>query len=152
MEISPTTLLREEESQILSQKTKITNEDPHAYVPQEVQIPLGEDGQPGPWCSFHQSDRHNVDDCRELKKRPRSGECFTCGELGHLSRDCPLNPRPRKDPKKKSARTVIDASTQTDSLDEPCPPPAAQGVQGSQQATDTRHRLFRIFFQKGIRE
>ena len=63
LETPPAALIQEEESQNLSKENEFSNEDPHVYVPQEIQIPLGEDGQPGPWCSFHQSDRHNVDDC-----------------------------------------------------------------------------------------
>ena len=137
LETSPPAPPREEESQIPSQEAEIAGEDLHAYVLQEVQIPLGEDGLPGPWCSFHQSDGHNVDDCRKLKKRPRSGECYTCGELGHHSRDCRLNPKPRRAPKKKSPRTVIDASTQTDNLSEPRSPPIAQGTQDNQLMTAT---------------
>ena len=41
-------LLREEESLSLSKENELSDRDPHVYVPQEIQIPLGEDGQPGP--------------------------------------------------------------------------------------------------------
>ena len=36
------------------------------YVPREIEIPLGKNGLPGKWCSFHQSANHNLDDCREI--------------------------------------------------------------------------------------
>ena len=41
-------------------------EDALAYVPQEIEIPLGKNGLPGNWCSYHQSANHNLDDCREI--------------------------------------------------------------------------------------
>ena len=37
-----------------------------AYVPQEIKIPLGKNGLPRKWCSYHQSANHNLDDCREI--------------------------------------------------------------------------------------
>ena len=40
-------------------------EDALAYVPQEIKIPLGKNGLPGKWCSYHQSANHNLDDYRE---------------------------------------------------------------------------------------
>ena len=36
------------------------------YVPQGIEIPLGKNGLPGKWCSYHQSDNHNMDDSREI--------------------------------------------------------------------------------------
>ena len=127
LEASPPTLPQEGEHQIQSQETEIARDDP--YVPQEFHIPLGEDGQPGPWCSFHLSDKHNIDDCHEFRKRPSSEGCHICGELGHFRRDCPLNPKPRKAPKKKkSPRTVVDASSQTDNSYSPPMTPVSQPV------------------------
>ena len=95
-----------------------------AYVPQEIEIPLGKNGLPGKWCSYHQSANHNLDDCREINDtqiRKKIGECYACGELGHISRDCPQVTGPRKAKARKGIpqqgkyiKTFVDASTQTE--------------------------------------
>ena len=106
------------------------SEDPPAakdaleYVPREIEIPPGKNGLPGKWCSFHQSTNHNLDDCREINDtqiRKKNGECYTCGELGHISRDCPQVTGPRKARARKAApqqgkyaKSFADASTQTE--------------------------------------
>ena len=63
-------------------------EDALAYVPQGNEIPVGKNSLPGKWCSYHQSANHNLDDCREINDTQilkKNGECYTCGELGHIS-------------------------------------------------------------------
>ena len=99
-------------------------EDALEYVPQEIEIPPGKNGQPGKWCSFHQSTNHNLDDCRKINDIPmrkKNGECYTCGELGHISRDCPQVTGPQKARARKGApqqgkhaKSFADASTQTE--------------------------------------
>ena len=44
METPPAALLQEEESLSPRKKSKFPGEDPHIYVPEEIKIPLGEDG------------------------------------------------------------------------------------------------------------
>ena len=93
-------------------------------MPREVEIPLWKNGLPEKWCSFHQSSNHNLDDCREINDIPirkKNGECYTCGELGHISRDCPPVTGPRKAKARKGApqqgkhaKIFADASTQTE--------------------------------------
>ena len=48
------------------EEEKPSIEDPLDYMLQEVEIPPVKDGLPGIWCSYHQSARHNLEDCREL--------------------------------------------------------------------------------------
>ena len=84
LETSPLTLPLEGERQIQGQEAEVARDEP--YVPQEVQLLLGKDGQLGPWCSFHRTNKHHIDDCRELRKRLRNEGCYICGELGHLDR------------------------------------------------------------------
>ena len=79
---------------------------------------------PGKWCSYHQSANHNLDDCREINDtqiRKKNRECYTYGELGHISRDCPLVTGPRKAKARKGiaqqgkyVKTLVNASTQTE--------------------------------------
>ena len=127
-ETPPAAPLPKEEDPSPDAKDGPPNEDPLVYVPHEIKIPLGKDGQPGPWCMYHRSDKHNIEDCRrfnDTKKRQKSEECYTCGEPGHINRDCALTKKPKKakpatPPKGRPLRTFTSASTQTEDFGDSC--------------------------------
>ena len=65
-DVPPAVQPREGNDPLQPEEDKPPAKDALAYVPQEIEIPLGKNSLPKKWCSYHQSANHNLDDCREI--------------------------------------------------------------------------------------